>query len=645
MSGERLPQGALTEMLDAAPDGIVMAGIDGQIRYVNKAAEELFGYQRDELIGVAVEQLIPGHLRGSHIVDRTAYAEQPQPRPMGLRLQGLRHDGSEVPVEISLAPMSFDGERAIVAVIREATEQRRLEEERMRYAQAHAVEEIVGALDAIVWESTTPDRESLTFLGGREEVLLGYPREQWMEPGFWMSLVHPEDRLAALTFVEAAQQSENFELLYRMISADGEVRQVRDIVTVTRDPDGSIQRLRGVITDITERQEIAARLTQAQKMEAVGQLAGGIAHDFNNLLTIVSGYARRLSARTDLVSARPDLEQILLAADRAAELTRQLLAFARRGHTSASLLDVSGLARELEPLVRRLLAADIMFEFQLAPGLPQVKMDRTGLEQIFMNLMINASDAMPAGGTLRVTTRERSVSGEEAAVHGLEPGPYVELAVADTGTGMPPETVARIFEPFFSTKGERGTGMGLATVYGTVDQADGWIDVTSAVGEGTTFVVVLPAAGGPAEDGPPQDPARPTLLLVEDEPALRTLVVTMLEEEGYLILQAGNGLDAIAVAERHRGDIDLLLTDVVMPRMSGPELAQKLRALRPGIEVLFMSGYNDSRLAHRGVEEAKVNLLVKPFSPDDLVVKVGELTGGESPAAAPGASRAASNRR
>jgi hypothetical protein len=174
--------------------------------------------------------------------------------------------------------------------------------------------------------------------------------------------------------------------------------------------------------------------------------------------------------------------------------------------------------------------------------------------------------------------------------------------------------------------------MGLATVYGTVDQADGWIDVTSAVGSGTTFTVVLPAAGEPA-DGPPQDPQRPTLLLVEDEPALRLLVVTMLEEEGYLVLQAGNGLDAIALAERHRGEIDLLLTDVVMPRLSGPELAQKLRALRPGLEVLFMSGYNDSRLVHRGVEQANVNLLVKPFSPDELVAKVDELTGRESPPA------------
>ena len=590
---------------------------------------QLFGYYRDELIGAPVEQLIPVRLRESHMADRTAYAAHPQPRPMGLglRLQGLRQDGSEVPVEISLAPMDFDGEQAIVAVIREATEQRRLEEERMRYAQAHAVEEIVGALDAIVWESTTPDRESLTFLGGREEMLLGYPREEWMQSGFWMSLVHPEDRLAALTFVEAAQQSENFELLYRMISADGDVRQVRDIVTVTRDPDGTIQRLRGVITDITERQEIAARLTQAQKMEAVGQLARGIAHDFNNLLT-VSGYARRLSARATS-SAHSDLEQILLAADRAAELTRQLLAFARRGHTSASLIDVSALVRELEPMLRRLLAADIVFDFQLAPGLPQVMMDRTGLEQIMMNLMINASGRDAGRRYAAGDHAERPVPAEEAAVHGLEPGSYIEFAIADSGTGMAPETVERIFEPFFSTKGERGTGMGLATVYGTVDQADGWIDVTSTLGQGTTFTVVSSGGRGARRRRPAPGSRAPHPAAGGGRAALRKLVVTMLEEEGYLILQAGNGLDAIALAERHRGDIDLLLTDVVMPRMSGPELAQKLRALRPGLEVLFMSGYNDSRLVHRGVEEANVNLLVKPFSPDDLVVKVGELTGRE----------------
>jgi two-component system cell cycle sensor histidine kinase/response regulator CckA len=628
MSIDRLPERALSELLDAAPDGVVMVGADGRIQYVNKATEELFGYRRDELIGVVVERLIPGRLRGRHVSDRTAYAAHPRPRPMGLglRLQGLRQDGSEVPIEISLAPMSVHGERSIVAVVRDATEQRKLEEERVRYAQAHAVEEIVAALDAIVWESTTPDRESLTYLGGREAMLLGYPRPQWLQPGFWMSLVHPEDRLAALTFVEAAQEKETFELLYRVIAAGGAVHQVRDMVTVTRGPDGEIERLRGVITDITDRQEIANRLTQAQKMEAIGQLAGGIAHDFNNLLTIVSGHARRLTARPELAAAHSDLEQILTAADRAAQLTRQLLTFARRGQTAATLLEPSGLISELEPMLRRLLAADIVFDFRLARPLPQVMMDRAALEQIMMNLMINASDAMPAGGTLSVTSDCRTVSADEAAGHGLGAGVHVRVSVTDTGAGISPEVLERIFEPFFSTKGERGTGMGLSTVYGTVEQAGGWIDVKSKVGQGTTVTVMLPAAGERTDAGAADEPRRATLLLVEDEPALRTLVVTMLEEAGYAVLQAGNGLDAMAVAERHRGQIDLLLTDVVMPRLSGPELAQQMRAMRPGLEVLFMSGYNDSRLVSRGVAESKANLLVKPFTPDQLITRVAELT-------------------
>ncbi len=633
MTAPRLPERALSALLDAAPDGIVLVGVDGRIEYVNQAALELFGYERGELVGVVVERLIPGRLRGRHVGDRTAYSEHPRPRPMGLglRLQGLRRDGSEVPVEISLAPMESGGDRAFIAVVRDATEQRKLEEERLRYAQARAVEEIVGALDAIVWESTSPDRESLSYLGGREEMLLGYPRTHWLEPGFWMSLVHPEDRLAALTFVETAQEQESFELQYRVVAADGAVREVRDIVTVMRGTDGEIQRLRGVITDITERREIANRLTQAQKMEAVGQLAGGIAHDFNNLLTIVSGYARRLLVRPELSCAQGDLDQILTASERAAELTRQLLAFARRGHTSAALLDTGALIRELEPMLRRLLAADIVFHFHLAPGLPQVVIDRTALEQIMMNLMLNASDAMPAGGALTVSSETRAVDSPQAKAHGLEAGPYVCLSVTDTGVGIAPEIIARIFEPFFSTKGDRGTGMGLATVYGTVDQAGGWIEVASEVGRGTTFTVMLPAAGEALDEPAGEDDSdRMTLLLVEDEPALRTLVVTMLEEEGYAVLQAGNGLDAMAVAERHLGEIDLLLTDVVMPRLSGPELAQQLGTIRPGLQVLFMSGYNDSRLVNRGVARSNTNLLAKPFTPDQLIRRVAELTGREA---------------
>ncbi len=630
MTGTELPDGMLSALTDDASDAIVLVGADGRVRYVNPAARRLFGYDGDELIGVAVECLIPGRLRSRHVADRVAYSAQPLPRPMGmgLRLEGLRRDGSEVPVEISLAPVGVGADRAVVAVVRDATEQRKVEEERVRYAQARAVAEIVDSLDAIVWESATADRESLTYVGGRDEMLLGYPRERWLQAGFLPSVIDPEDRVATLAFAESVEHQDAFELSYRMVAANGARREVRDTVTVTRGVGGELERVRGVITDVTERRAIADRLAQAQKMEAVGQLAGGIAHDFNNLLTIVSGYAHRLIRQPTLAESKADLEQIVAAADRASELTRQLLAFARRGQSTPTLQPPSEVLRQLEPMLRRLLAADIVFDFRLAADLPAVHIDRTAFEQIMMNLMLNAADAMPAGGTLTVASDVLAIPQAESSRHGGPPGRYVRLSVSDTGTGMTPAVLERVFEPFFSTKGDQGTGMGLATVLGTVDQAGGWIDVASVVGAGTTISVMLPAVGDGGETNA-RPTSRATVLLVEDEPALRALAVRMLEEEGYAVLQAGNGHDAIVAAERHAGEIDLLVTDVVMPRLSGPELAQHLRALRPGLEVLFMSGYNDSRLLDRGVNQATVNLLVKPFTHEELIYRVATLIGEE----------------
>jgi CheY-like chemotaxis protein len=365
-------------------------------------------------------------------------------------------------------------------------------------------------------------------------------------------------------------------------------------------------------------------------MEAVGQLAGGIAHDFNNLLTIVAGYARRLRMREDLADAYDDLDQIVTATDRAAELTRQLLSFARRGMSEPEMLDVNATIHELQPMLRRLIDADIVLSYELDAAAPMVMIDRTELEQILMNLIINASDAMHGGGTLTVSTRRHSVSAAEAARRRVPNRDDLRLSISDTGVGIAPEVRERLFEPFFTTKGDKGTGMGLATVYGIVTQAGGWIDVDSAVGVGTTFQIMLPSSAAPTgiEAGSDDDAAtRRTVLLVEDEDALRKLVAKVLEEGGYRVLEAANGLDAVAAAEGHRGPIDLLITDVVMPRLSGPELAQRLRNLRPGLEVLFMSGYNDSRLVSRGLEEAKVNLLIKPFTPDQLADRVQELAG------------------
>jgi PAS domain S-box-containing protein len=626
MSAEPLKEGALVELLEAAPDGVVLADVNGLIVFGNEAAQQLFGYTREELSGAPIETLVPARYHARHLADRLAYTARPERRAMGLgqQLFGLRKDGSEFPVEISLAPLRGAGDTMIVAIVRDATERREVEEQRVRYARAQAVEEIVAGLEAIVWEATAPDRESMTYLGGRREAFLGYAPEQWLQPGFWLSVVHVDDRITALTLAATAREHDTFELEYRLTDADGDVHQVRDIVSVRRGEDGEIERLSGVIVDITQRRELEARISQAHKMEAVGQLAGGIAHDFNNLLTIVSGYARRLRARPDLVAAHRDLDQIVTATDRAAELTHQLLAFARRGMGEPALINVNDAIHSLEPMLRRVIDADISFEFELDAKIPRVLMDRTALEQILMNLILNASDAMPDGGTLTVTTQTHAVTVSEATVHGVATGDDVRITVGDSGTGMAPEVRDRIFEPFFTTKMETGTGMGLATVYGIVDQAGGWIDLDTAVGVGTTFQVMLPAA---APDAEPPHGERATLLLVEDEPALRRLVATMLEEQGYRVLEAANGLDAIAIAERHRGQLGLLITDVVMPRLSGPELAQQLQILRPGLEVLFMSGYNDSRLVSRGVAQAQVNLLVKPFTPDQLIEVVQELTG------------------
>jgi PAS domain S-box-containing protein len=496
-------QGSLGAVLDAAPDGIVLSDAEGRIVFANEAMVGLFGYPREELIGELVEILVPARQRWAHVADRETYTARPRRRPIGLGMQlaGARKDGSEFAVEISLAPLLSGGESMTVSIVRDATERRQLERQRLAYARSQAVEEIVSALEVIVWEATAPDRNSISYLGGRRDALLGYSRQQWLQAGFWLSIVHPGDRLKALILGEVARENETIELEYRLIDAFGGVRHVRDIVSVRRGDAGTIERLSGVIIDMTERLELEGRLAQSQKLEAVGQLAGGIAHDFNNLLTIVSGYAGRMRQRPDLAAGRADIDQIVTATDRAAELTRQLLAFSRRGESDLQLLGVNETIHALEPMLRRLIDTEVVFRFILDRDVPRVLMDRTELEQVLMNLIINASDAMRGGGTLTVSTHTHAVSASEASLHRVALGDDVRVTVADTGVGIAADECERIFEPFYTTKADRGTGMGLATVRGIVEHAGGWIDVDSVVGVGTTFQVMLVGAA-PAKEGP-----------------------------------------------------------------------------------------------------------------------------------------------
>ena len=393
-----------------------------------------------------------------------------------------------------------------------------------------------------------------------------------------------------------------------------------------------------VVRDVMERKQSQdtlrqrdEQLRQAQKMEAIGRLAGGVAHDFNNLLMAIHGYAEMLVQNLqEGDERRADAEEIIKAADRAAGLTRQLLAFSRRQVISQQAVALDQLVQNMQNMLQRLIGAEIQISTEIWPDLTPVLADTTQLEQILVNLVINARDAMPQGGRITIELRNLELDKIGVAAHpGLQPGDYVEMSVSDTGTGMDAETLSRIFEPFFTTKDSgKGTGLGLATVYGIVQQNNGAIEVQSRVGHGTTFYVYLPRAtdlGKPA----PMIAAAPatgteTILLVEDDDRVRALVANMLRKNGFAVLLASAGDQALEISVRHRGHINMLLTDVVMPGLNGRMLAERLTATRPETRVLYMSGYSDDEILRYGVKKATAHFIQKPFSVDALLHKVRE---------------------
>jgi CheY-like chemotaxis protein len=372
-------------------------------------------------------------------------------------------------------------------------------------------------------------------------------------------------------------------------------------------------------------------------MEAVGQLAGGVAHDFNNLLTIIKVHAELLLDGVGPENPmHEDLQEIQKAGARAASLTRQLLAFSRKQLLQPRVLDLNAILAGLEPMLRRLISEDIRLVTRPAPELGRVSADAGQIEQVLVNLAVNARDAMPDGGTVTIETSDVELDAEFGRRRGanVPPGRYVRLAVSDTGVGMDESTRSRIFEPFFTTKEVgKGTGLGLSTVYGIVKQSNGFIWVSSRPGEGTTFEVHLPRVGEPApeEGSAPTIPAAAgseTVLLVEDEESVRSLARRILERQGYTVLEARHGQEALRAAAEHAGTIDLAMTDVVMPEMSGSELAHRLEAMRPGVRVLYMSGYTDDEIIRRGVLGPGMAFLEKPFTANSLAKKVREVLDG-----------------
>ena len=381
-------------------------------------------------------------------------------------------------------------------------------------------------------------------------------------------------------------------------------------------------------------QKTSEQLRQSQKMEAVGQLAGGIAHDFNNILMVINGYSDlALKAIPPNSPLRDSLEQVRQAGERATTLTRQLLAFSRRQVLQLKVLDLNAVVTNLEKMLQRLIGEDVRFETRLSQRLGRVKADPGQIEQVVMNLVVNARDAMPQGGRLMIETADVELDESYARGHAVvQPGPYVLLAVSDTGCGMDKETQARVFEPFFTTKGkDKGTGLGLATAYGIVKQSGGYIWVYSEPGQGATFKIYLPRVEKEAEPlephvGPPAlRKGSETILLVEDDEKVRNLLRTILAGNGYTVLEASNGIAALEKYEHHQEGIQLLLTDAVMPEMSGRELAGRLIARNLDLKVLFCSGYTDDAIVRHGILEEGIPFLQKPFTPNTLLRKVREV--------------------
>jgi PAS domain S-box-containing protein len=422
---------------------------------------------------------------------------------------------------------------------------------------------------------------------------------------------------------------ESVETLWRR--KDGSIITVRLSGRGVRDEREGTEVFEVIAEDVTERKALEDQLRQAQKMEAVGKLAGGVAHDFNNLLTVITGYSQILmDQHAKNAQASHSIEQIFKAADRATSLTRQLLAFSRRQMLQPRLVSLNALVRNLEKMLRPLLGERIQIVVQSSSDLGGVRADPGQLDHILMNLAVNARDAMPRGGTLTVATANADLGDAFARTHpGATPGQYVMLSVSDTGTGMSEHTLMHLFEPFFTTKEPgKGTGLGLSMVYGFVKQSGGYITVDSKLGEGTIFQIYLPRVDSveevPAAETISQTRAvgSGTILLVEDEDAVRSLVETILTADGYKILVANSPVQAVDICGSFPGTIDVLLTDVVMPEMSGPELAEELLTVRPDLKVIFMSGYAGEHLDEEGVNAEGASLIQKPFTAAALEEKI-----------------------
>jgi PAS domain S-box-containing protein len=616
----------LATIIESEPECVKLIGPDGIVRLMNRAGLDMIEADSvDEIPGGRVFSLVSEEYREPFeaLTERVLRGDRGM---LEFQITGLK--GGRRWLETSAVPLRDEHGTvsALLGITRDITERKRADAE-LRESEQKYRTLFEQATDGIFVNDVEGRFVDVNAAACR---MTGYSRDELLRLGV-ADLLVPEERRRMAEEIARLSETATASSEWQAQRKDGTHYLAE--VTAKLLPDGRVQ---SFVRDITERAELQMQFLQAQKMESVGRLAGGIAHDFNNLLTVINGLAElAIASIGENDPLRPDLHEIRLAGGRAARLTRQLLALSRQQVLKPEVINLSDLVTQMQEMLRRLIGEDVDLVFALRPDLGNVKADAGQIEQVVLNLTVNARDAMPRGGRLIVTTKNVELDAAFASVHpSVVPGPHVLLRVSDTGIGMDAATQKRIFEPFFTTKERgKGTGLGLSTVYGIVKQSGGTIWVSSNPGQGATFDVYLPQIASapamtlPVADGAPSGGTE-TILLVEDEPALRDLARRVLQRAGYTVLEAGSGEDAIEMLTRCENPLHLLVSDVVLTGMNGRELSERLRSAHPDLKVLFISGYADDALLHSAAVDDPRRLLMKPYTPAELKRRIREVLDG-----------------